>query len=304
MRARPLIAALLVPALFGIAVARGEAAGGDTFRTDSALVLVNVSVLGPHDQPVTTLPRESFRVLDNGKEQDIRFFAHEETAISLAIILDASGSMKPYWTRAQSMLTRLCDLLEPRDELFLIAVHQHVELLIDAGSGCNNLASRLAATEPHGMTALLDAIPLATAKLRQARNPRHAVLAISDGGENASRVRLSELRRQVVEANAQIYSATVNLLTDNYVNTYELRGPELLAEFAALTGGRTFAIDDRRAIPTVALALARELHDQYVLGYQSPEPAGSGKRHRIAVKVQRDAAAPRLTLFHRSSYVD
>jgi hypothetical protein len=45
----------------------------ETFRTSSNLVLVNVSVLDSHDRPVTTLARQLFRVLDNSREQGIRF---------------------------------------------------------------------------------------------------------------------------------------------------------------------------------------------------------------------------------------
>jgi hypothetical protein len=47
--------------------------------------------------------------------------------------------------------------------------------------------------------------------------------------------------------------------------------------------------------------VAREIHDQYVIGYQPPDTA-DGKYHRISVKVRREPSQPRLSLFHRNGY--
>jgi VWFA-related protein len=83
----------------------------------------------------------------------------------------------------------------------------------------------------------------------------------------------------------------------------ETQGPELLNEIAEFTGGRAFAIDDRRRIADAAASMAREIHDQYVIGgYQLPATADNGKYHRITVKVHREPSQPRLSLFHRSGY--
>ena len=73
------------------------------------------------------------------------------------------------------------------------------------------MQNQLVTAQPHGMTALLDAIPLAVDHLRRARNPRRAILIVSDGGDNASRARLTDVRRQAREANAQVYAATLGL---------------------------------------------------------------------------------------------
>jgi VWFA-related protein len=76
-----------------------------------------------------------------------------------------------------------------------------------------------------------------------------------------------------------------------------------LNEIAELTGGRAFAIDDYRRIGDAAAAMAREIHDQYVIGYQPPSPSDDGKYHRISVKVHREPSQPRLSLFHRNGYL-
>jgi Ca-activated chloride channel family protein len=296
MRAGCLIVGLLLPALF--------ADGAGTFRVESSLVLVNVSVLDSRDRPVTSLSQEHFRVLDNGREQPIRFFAHEDAPVSLAIILDSSGSMEAKWHRARNMLARFCENLAPRDELFLVTVQRRARLLVDYTNDCGAMQNQLATAQPNGLTALLDAIPLAAEHLRHAGNPRRAILIVSDGGENASRVRLADVRRQAREANAQVYAATLGLQPEFDRDAYsgELRSPALLSDIAAITGGRAFAIDDGRPIGDAAAALAREIHDQYVIGYRNPDSTADGKHHRIAVKVQRTPGVPRLSLFYRTGY--
>jgi len=296
MRAAALVIAILAPAL-----SAGAASG--TFRAGASLVLVNVSVLDPRDRPVTNLPPDQFHILDNGIEQPIRFFAHEDAPVSLAVILDASGSMTAKWTRARAMLAAFCENLAPDDELFLVTVERQPHLLTDYTSDCAQIEDSLLLTHPHGPTALLDAIPLAVQHLRHARHGRHAILILSDGGENSSRTRLATIRTLAREANAQIYSASLGLeSTFARATPGESQGPELLSEIAELTGGRAFAIDDRRRIADAAASMAREIHDQYVIGYQPPDAPDDGKYHRITVKIHREPSQPRLFLFHRTGY--
>ena len=297
MRAGTLVIAVLAPALLA-------GGGAGTFRAGTALVLVNVSALDPHDRPVTSLSQNQFHILDNGREQPIRFFAHEDAPVSIAVILDTSGSMLGKWSRARGMLAGFCENLAPGDEFFLVTVERQPSLLSDYTSDCAELQHRLLFTQPHGATALLDAIPLAVRHLRNARHARHAILIISDGGENASHTHLAAIRNLAREANAQIYSATLGLEAGFARTAYpgEAQGPELLDEIAEFTGGRAFAIDDRRRISDAAASVAREIHDQYVIGYQPPADSDGGKYHRIGVKLHRDPSQPRLSLFHRSGY--
>lgn len=296
MRVATLLIAILAPALF-------SAGGGGIFRTNASLVLVDISVLDSRDRPVNGLSQTQFQILDNGREQPIRFFAHEDAPVSLAVILDASGSMTGKWTRAREMLTSFCENLTSGDELFLVTVGRRPRLATDFTSDCTEMRNGLLLAQPHGETALLDAIPLAVQHLRQARYARHVILIISDGGENASRTRLAEIRRLAREANAQIYAATLGLESDFSRKTWpgETDGPALLSEIAEFTGGRAFSINDWRSIADTAASMAREIHDQYVIGYQPPDTA-DGKYHRISIKVRREPSQPRLSLFHRNGY--
>src|SRR4051794_25353311 len=63
-------------------------------RADVKLVLVPVSVTDAVDRPIIGLPKESFRVLEDGVEQTITSFAREEAPLSVGLLFDSSGSMK------------------------------------------------------------------------------------------------------------------------------------------------------------------------------------------------------------------
>src|ERR1044071_8565719 len=65
-----------------------------SIRADVSLILVPVSVTDVHDRPITALPKESFRLLEDGVEQTIVSFAREEAAVSMGLLVDSSGSMK------------------------------------------------------------------------------------------------------------------------------------------------------------------------------------------------------------------
>jgi len=204
--------------------------------------------------------------------------------VSLAVILDASGSMTSKWARAREMLGDFCENLASGDELFLVTVGRRARLATDYTSDCTEMRGALLLTQPHGETALLDAIPLAVQHLRHAHYARHVILIISDGGENASRTRLAEIRRLAREANAQIYAASLGLENDFSRKTWpgEADGPALLSEIADLTGGRAFSINDWRCMGDSAVSMARQIHDECVIGYQ-PADTGGGKYYRISV---------------------
>ena len=97
-------------------------------------------------------------------------------------------------------------------------------------------------------------------------NPRRVVVAISDGEENDSRAHFPEIRARAREADVQVYSATLDRFGPD-----EPARAGFLTDLAELTGGRSFPIDERRNIESAAIAIAHEIHDQYVIGHQAPE---------------------------------
>lgn len=294
--------ALLLTTLAVLAAPAAERAPlMSTFRADSTMVLVHVSVVDSHDRPIAGLGKHQFRVFEDGKEQSISAFAREDAPLSIGVILDTSGSMDGKIHRAREVIARFCENLNPDDEVFVVTVHGEVSLAADTTRDCGEIQNALLLAKPSGLTPLLDAVPLAFQKLRAVKDRRKAILLISDGGENASRFRAREIRRIAVEAGVPIYAAELTSTSRN-MTPEEILGPQVLQDLIDDSGGRHWEIDSRSRPAEAARMIAAEMHEQYVIGYRSPEMGRDGKFRKIAVKVSRDAGTPRLSVSFRSGY--
>ena len=270
------------------------------FHARVDLVLVPVTITDPMNRLVTGLEKDNFQVFENKERQAIRHFSSEDAPISLGVIFDVSGSMSNKIDRSKEAVVEFFKTANPQDEFFVVSFSDEPELLSDFTSSVEDIQSRLVLAAPKGRTALLDAIYLAVAKLRNAKYDRKALLIISDGGDNHSRYTEGEISSLIKEADVQIYAIG---LFDQVARTEEERvGPALLAEVTDVTGGRTFTIDNPNELPDVATKIGIELRNQYVLGYRPTKPVHDGKWHKIKVKLVPPKGLPPLHVYAKTGY--
>src|SRR5271169_5616248 len=175
----------------------------------------------------------------------------------------------------------------PEDDYYVITVGDRPSLVADSSQSTNTILAHLAATEPHGMTALYDSIYLGVNKLRTAKYKRRAMVIISDGGDNRSRYNLKEIKSVLAESDVLTYS--IGIFDDMPIpllKTIEERwGRRWLDDVTRVSGGRNIPADDRRQIPKIAALISREMRSQYVLGYSPSDPNKDGKWRKISVKL-------------------
>ena len=135
--------------------------------------------------------------------------------------------------------------------------------------------------------------------MKRARNPRRALVVVSDGGDNNSRYTYSELMTLAQEADTEIF--TIGLVEDPKTPE-EAAGPELLAKLSGRTGGRNFFVQDASSLRDSMARIGITLHNQYVLGYYPPEDAPAGKYRKIQVKLKLPSGLPRLQIYARRGY--
>ena len=269
-------------------------------RVDVNLVLVPVTVTDPFGRPVIALAKQDFTVYEEDKPQEIRYFMEEEAPISISVLLDVSKSMSDKINIERAAIVEFFKNANPDDEYFAITFSDHPRLLAGPTRSIDDVERRLIAVEPGGPTALLDAIYLAEFQLRSARYRRKAIVIISDGGDNASRYTLREIKSLVQESDAQIYA--IGLFDTFFFNTLEERlGKKWLNEITDRTGGRTVTVDDRESIPKAAAAISREMRNQYVLGY-NPKSESAGKWRKIKVRVNSSAVKKPVQVSYRRGY--
>lgn len=255
-------------------------------RVDVNLVLVPVTVVDPMSRPVLDLPQQNFSLLEAGVPQQIRYFSHEDAPISVALVLDFSGSMANKSEFVLQALEQFFQNANPEDDYYVIAVSDRPSLVADASQSTNTILAHLAAVEPHGMTALYDSIYLGVNKLRTSRYKRRAMVIVSDGGDNRSRYSLKEVKAMLAETDVLTYS--IGLFDDVpfLVKPIEERwGHKWLDEVTRVSGGRNISANDRRQIPQIAAIISREIRSQYVLGYSPSDLNKNGKWRKISVKL-------------------
>jgi Ca-activated chloride channel family protein len=284
------------------AMAEGDSAPSHKPRSlhvDVDLVIVPVTVSDSTNHAVTSLKKEDFVLYEGDKQQEIRYFSTEDDPISVAILLDVSKSMTNKIDTERSAIVEFFNNANPEDEYFAIAFSDRPRVLADSTQSVDRLQGELLAEQPGGPTALLDAVYLAISKLRTARYERKAILILSDGGDNASRYKLREIKSVAQESDVQIYA--VGLFETFFFNSIEEKlGKVWLGEITDVTGGRTITVDNRGKVPEAAATISRAMRNQYVLGYR-PTTTATTKWRKIKVRLT-SSGDRSLRAYYRRGY--
>lgn len=272
-------------------------------RVDTTLVQIPVTVMDPLNRFVTGLEKENFRVFEDKKEQVVTAFSSEDAPLSVGVVFDCSGSMGAKLEKSRQAVAQFFKTANPEDEFFLVQFNDRAELVQPFTTSLEQIQNRLTFTQSKGRTALLDAIYLALHQMKKGRNPRKALLVISDGGDNNSRYTEGEIKNLVREADVQIYAIGIfEPVSARGRTAEELNGPGLLSEIAEQTGGRQFPVENLNELPDIAAKIGIELRNQYLLGYSPANQQRDGKYRRVQVKLVQPRGLPPLRAFWRMGY--
>lgn len=273
------------------------------FSADTTLVLIPAIVTDPLNRFVLGLQKQDFHLFEDGTEQAITHLSGEDAPLSLGLVFDTSGSMGDKLRNSRQAALRFLTTMNAQDEAFLIEVSDRAELAVGFTSQTEEIHNSLTAVQPGGRTALLDAAEMALRQMKKAKNPRKAILIISDGGDNNSRYSAAEIESLVREAEVQVYAMGIFEPTlFPSLTKEEVSGPRLLSEIAEQTGGRAFTASDPSDLPNVAVRIGIELRNQYVLAYSPKNQNKDGKYHRVEVRVDKPAGVSDLKVHSRLGY--
>jgi Ca-activated chloride channel homolog len=274
-----------------------------SIRIDTTLVQINVTVTDPLNRFVTGLEKEHFRLFEDKIEQKIREFSSEDAPLSIGLVFDTSGSMGPKLQKSRQAAVQFFKTANPEDEFFLVEFNDRPELVVPFTADTDDIQNRLQFAQSKGKTALLDGVYMAMNQMKKARNPRKAILIISDGGDNNSRYTESEIKNAVREADVQIYGIGIFEPIGSRGRTPEEQmGPSLLSEVAELTGGRSYNVENLNELADIAAKIGIELRNQYVLYYSSSNQTRDGKYRHVTVKLVQPRGLPPLKAFFRLGY--
>jgi VWFA-related protein len=274
-----------------------------TIRTDTTLVLIPVAVTDKLNRFVVGLEKQNFQIFEDGQPQKIASFSGEDAPLSIGILVDTSGSMDMKLNRSRAAAREFLKTMNEQDEGFLIEFNDGVEMMHGFTNNFQEIDENLDHLQPKGLTALFDALHTGLREMRKAKNPRKAILLISDGGDNHSRYTAEDIESVVRDADVQIYA--VGVFEPEFKigrSKEEKTGPELLAELADQTGGRAYPARSLNDLPALAAKVGIELRNQYVLGYSPTNALRDGTYRKVEVKVKAPPGLPALHAAWRLGY--
>ncbi len=288
-----LLAALALAAT--VVSAQGVPQAPPFVATSADLVVLPVVVLDKHGF-VTDLEPDRFTVYDNGRRQDIALFSGEDTPVTVGLVIDNSGSMRPKMGEVIVATLAFARTSNPQDELFIVpfsdtvlAERARLVTALDARA----LQAQLQSMAAQGRTALYDALLAALDRLERATQARKALVVVSDGGDNASRSTLNAVLERARRSNVMMF--TIGLFDQDD----EDRNPRVLRRLADDTGGERFLPHAAGDLLRVCTRIARELRSGYTIGFVPPDRDGTF--HRVRVEVQRPGGG-RLSVRSRPGY--
>ena len=268
---------MLIPLLIASALCAQEQTYKLNVNVD--LTEVHVNVTDEKDHPVGNLNKGNFRIFEDKTEQKITLFKHEDVPVSLGLVIDNSRSMEPRKQRMDAGVLSFVRKSNSQDETFVIHFDDTARVDQDFTDSIPRLEDTLAGVKPYGQTAIYDALILGLEHMESAKNMKRAILLFTDGVDNSSKHTLAEAVEATKRAHVAVYP--VGLLSQSGGQKAE----DSLIRIAEASGGRAYfplTVDEARADME---RVARDLREQYTLGYFPTNPSRNGAWRSIRIEV-------------------
>jgi len=274
--------------------------GSYRISVDVGLVVLPATVQNRRGLQVSDLRAEDFEVFEDRVAQRIRLFRHEDTPVTVGLVIDHSGSMGPKLSEVIHGARTFVRLSNLDDQMFVVNFNETVTLGLGAAikftSSSEELERAIWRAPATGETALYDAILKGLARLQSGGRERKALVVISDGADNASSHKLAEVLRIAERSNAIIYAVGLFAPDDRDAN------PGVLQRVAQTTGGEAFFPKKIDEVVTICERIARDIRNQYTIGYVSSNPKRDGVYRSIRLTAQ-TAAGSKLFVRTRPGYI-
>ncbi|HUP03704.1 MAG TPA: VWA domain-containing protein [Bryobacteraceae bacterium] len=242
-----------------------------TFRIRARMVEVYAAVTDEHGKYVDDLSAGDFTLLDNNKPTEIAAFENHAAGVSLALVLDTTGSMAAALPALKAAAIRLIDNLRPVDS---VAVYSFNDKVSEVQPFTNNreLAKRaVLGARAYGDTGLNDALVHVSRELCT-RGGKKAIVVFTDGADNTSGLNPDAAIRRAKSDGVTVYTVAHG----DALHSADLQLQ--LQSTAEATGGLSFSVDQPEAIRGVFEHILEDLMHGYLLAFQPPADGGQDWR--------------------------
>jgi Ca-activated chloride channel family protein len=266
-----------------------EALQRPAFRAGVNLVRVGAVVRDRKGRFVRNLSVEDFEVLDDGKAVKIASFQTDVSDVSVALLIDVSGSMKERMAHARDSATQVLALLNrANDEAAVFTFDSRLDEVQPFTVGLQTLPKQLENVQPFGATSLYDAIAQTAERLMARGFSRRAVIVFTDGVDTSSALTAPQVSAIASAIDVPVFILGIVPAIDNPsadISTVTSASPVVgrLAQLASWTGGYTHMVSTPQERALAARAVLDELRQQYLMTF---EASGRPGWHPLVVRTR------------------
>jgi VWFA-related protein len=278
------VSSLLIPLAAAVLLAQSDDV--PLFRADTRLVVLHASVVDKKGKLLTELPQDAFKVFENGAEQNIKVFRREDVPVSIGMVIDNSGSMRDKRAKVERASLDLVKASNPQDEVFIVNFNDEAYLDVEFTNDMNLLQQGIARIDSRGGTALRDSISMSIDYLKsKGKKDKKVLLVITDGNDTASNDR-DTLEKLVDKAQkSEVLIFAVGLLSDEEPHEAK-KAKRVLSSLTTASGGLAYYPKELAEVDEIALTVAHEIRNQYIIAYTPTNPALDGTFRQIHVTVR------------------
>ena len=241
----------------------------ETIKVQVNEVNLIFTVTDKHGKFITGLKRENFGLLDDGRPPlaVLRFTQQTNLPLRVGIMLDTSSSIRQRFQFEQdSAIEFFLQILHRDDRAFVEGFDIQTDLAQDYTNNVDLLNQGIRKLRPGGGTALFDAL-YKTCKdqmltLKETGAVRRAIILVSDGDDNYSRVEESDAIKMCQRADTIVYTISTN------ISPSKDKGDDVLRAISEATGGMPFYPVKLEDVAIGFRNIEEELRSQYHLVYR------------------------------------
>jgi len=296
-------ALLVISGLGGVRAQEQPPAPTASFKGGIDMVRIAAVVRDQKGRFVQDLKVKDFEVLDGGQARNIADFRTDLAGISVAVLFDVSGSMEGQLPNAREAAAHVLSWMDTtRDEAAVFTFDTHLDERTPFTTGLRVLPDSVGTVVPFGATSLHDAIAATARKVGEREGRRRAVVVLTDGADNWSRLTPAEVSGLASAIDVPVYIFGIAPSIDNpteQASTKSVSGSAFsgpLADLASWTGGHVFVASTPGQRSIAARQIIDELRHQYLIAFES---SGKPGWHPLVVRARNKD----LTVRARSGYI-
>ncbi|MDT8069568.1 MAG: VWA domain-containing protein [Terriglobia bacterium] len=272
-----------------------------TINVNVEEVVLHATVRNRKGTPVAGLCKRNFQLFEDRVPQSIKHFSHEDIPVTVGIVIDNSGSMRPKRAEVIAAALAFAASSNPQDQMFLVNFNERVSFGLPSNilftDQPDQLKAAMGTVIADGRTALYDAVAVALEHLKKGNRDKKVLIVVSDGADNASRLTKKQMLAMATQSNAIIYALGIYEPDDP-----ENRDPQVLSALTKASGGEAYFPKSLHDVQPICELIAHEIRNQYTISYIPTNQKADGTYRTIQLRAASDEGRG-LAVTTRAGYV-